>query len=71
MTEQLDDSDGPEPVVDGLRQCVAESISAVDPIDSTWQDCLRMADAALATLQPVFEAKDAEIQRLRTELDAS
>ncbi|AHH98261.1 hypothetical protein [Kutzneria albida] len=61
MTEHI------EPVVDGLRQCVAESISAADPIDSTWEDCLNLADAALATIQPIFEAKDDEIQRLTDE----
>lgn len=59
----------PEPVTGGLRECVAEAISAVEWVESAREISLRMADAALATVQPVFEAKDAEIAAVTTQRD--
>lgn len=40
---------------DATRVAVAEAISRADPVDSTWHDCLSLADAALRALVAVDE----------------
>jgi hypothetical protein len=41
-----------------VRRRVAESISAADPIDSQWEDCLNLADAAIHTLLTTVSLRD-------------